>query len=82
MNIVDDLSRGKPTGQGVSAPELCRGSDCQTRYTVDGNQSTCARTDDGTPVTWFVDLLDIKNIAMIWIFYKKPGRIEYYCEFC
>ncbi|XP_022327885.1 uncharacterized protein LOC111127136 [Crassostrea virginica] len=68
----DDLSRGKPTGQGLSAPELCRGSDCQPRYTVDGNQSTCARTDDGTPVTWFVDLLDIKNIARIWIFYKKP----------
>lgn len=40
---------------------------------MDGDQSTCAMTEEGTPVTWYVDLLQVENIARIWIYYKMLG---------
>lgn len=70
---IDDLSSGKPTIIEPPQNGLCSGSGCHTEYTVDGDQSTCAMTEEGIPVTWYVDLLRVENVAMIWIYNKMPG---------
>ncbi|XP_062594573.1 uncharacterized protein LOC134255992 [Saccostrea cucullata] len=69
--IIDDLSFRKPTNQ-------THGYDAG--YTVDGNHSTCMDTVNGFPVTWYLDLQEVKSIAKIWIFYKTSavnGRFVY-----
>lgn len=70
---VDDLSSGKPTITEPPQNGLCVESGCHIEYTVDGDLSTCAMTEEGTPDTWYVDLLQVENIARIWINYKMPG---------
>lgn len=79
INVIlgfDDLSSGKPTIIEPPQNGLCGGSGCHIEYTVDGNQSTCAVTEEGTPDTWYVDLLQVENIARIWIHYKMPDHPE------
>lgn len=79
INVIlgfDDLSSGKPTIIEPPQNGLCGGSGCHIEYTVDGNQSTCAVTEEGTPDTWYVDLLQVENIARIWIHYKMPDPSE------
>uniref|UniRef100_A0A8W8KZ87 Secreted protein n=1 Tax=Magallana gigas TaxID=29159 RepID=A0A8W8KZ87_MAGGI len=57
INVIlgfDDLSSGKPTIIEPPQNGLCGGSGCHIEYTVDGNQSTCAVTEEGTPDTCLV----------------------------
>lgn len=72
----DDLSSGKPTIIEPPQNGLCSGSGCHTEYTVDGDPSTCAMTEEGIPVTWYVDLLQVENVARIWINNKIPDPHE------
>ncbi|XP_048776046.2 multiple epidermal growth factor-like domains protein 11 isoform X2 [Ostrea edulis] len=65
----DKLSLGKPTIQSNLHP--CRG--CEASHAVDGDHSTCVNTEDGFPVTWHIDLQEVKSIARISIFYNTSG---------
>lgn len=79
INVIlgfDDLSSGKPTITEPPQNGLCGESGCHIEYTVDGDLSTCAMTEEGTPDTWYVDLLQVENIARIWINYKMPDPSE------
>ncbi|XP_056009763.1 uncharacterized protein LOC125680474 [Ostrea edulis] len=49
----------------------CRG--CGASHAVKGDQSTCVNTEDGFPMTWHVDLQEVKSIARISIFYNTSG---------